>query len=86
MAIEGLDAQAPIETAGFVPRADVPQNPETDAEPTLDAALREAPDRAAMREATARDLWVTHAGGTAFAALAHHGAGVAESLDPPVVR
>jgi hypothetical protein len=73
MAIEGLDAGLPIETAGFVPLAEVSAAIQQEAGPTLDMALREAgradqitnlgleamSDRAAMRAELAEpDLWI----------------------------
>src|SRR3954469_947252 len=70
MAIEGLDAGALIESAGFVPHTVISETPG----PTLDAALAQAGqaaqaedpapiDREARPEAAAPDLWVTDAAG-----------------------
>lgn len=72
MTIEGLDAALLIENAGFVPLAEIRWVNETDAEPTLDTALRQAGqaamldadaigDRAARRAEMAEpDLWIGH--------------------------
>jgi hypothetical protein len=66
MAIEGLDAGLAIESTSFVPQVGLP---ETEAGPTLDAALAAAAQRAVVpqpgadegdaRELAAPDLWVS---------------------------
>ncbi len=80
MSIEGLDAALPIETTPLLPLAGVAEAGRADSGPTLDDALKRgaqagdaaapaahAPlDREAMREATALDLWIEGATGTAF--------------------
>lgn len=58
MAIEGLDAALPIESAAFLPQAELPRA--ADGEFTLDAALAQAA-RDAIRVSAAPDLWLTDA-------------------------
>lgn len=86
MSFESFDATMLIENSTFLPQGQATEAAENRG-PTLDDALQQAAaasgtvaidrqaTREAMREATALDLWVQHASGTAFTALDTHEAG-----------